>query len=91
MIIETKKKSKKKKKGKFLKESKSDKRPKLKKKPNKNILELPGCPPNLFKCLELILNYYGRKNVPNLNLYYNVNRFWINGKVNDKLRIWEAL
>jgi hypothetical protein len=76
VIIESKKKSKKKKKGKFLKESKSNKKPKLKKKPNKNILELPGCPPNLFNCLKLILNYYGRKNVPNLNLYVNINEFW---------------
>jgi len=91
VIIESKKKSKKKAKGRRLKKSKSNKKPKLKKKPNKKILELPGCPPNLCNCLELILNYYGRKNVPNLNLFLNINRFWINGKLNDKLRIWEAL
>ncbi|MFX0143855.1 MAG: DUF362 domain-containing protein [Candidatus Hodarchaeota archaeon] len=78
-------------KNKILKESKSKKKTKIKEKKNKNILELPGCPPNIFDCLELILKYFGKKNLPNLNLFMNMNRHWIYGDLNNKLKIWEAL
>jgi uncharacterized protein (DUF362 family) len=88
-IIELKKESKKS--SKLLKHSNSKKEPKIKKKPNKNILELPECPPGIFTSLNLILDYYGKKNLPNLNLFSNVNNFWINGKLNEKLKMWEAL
>ncbi|MFX0104160.1 MAG: DUF362 domain-containing protein [Candidatus Hodarchaeota archaeon] len=65
---------------------------KLKKeKSNKNILDLPGCPPGIFNSLKLILKYYGKKNVPNLNFFMNVNKFWVEGKLNDRLKIWERL
>lgn len=76
---------------KLKKEPKSKKNIKVKEKPNKNILDLPGCPPNVFNCLELILKYYKKKNVPNLNLLTNVNKFWITGESINKLKIWEAL
>lgn len=39
------------------------------KKKNKRILKLSGCPPNLSDCLNLIINYYKKKQVPNLFLY----------------------
>ena len=78
-------------KSKILKESKSKKKTKIKEKQNKNILDLPGCPPNIFNCLELILKYFGKKEVPNLNLFANINRFWITGNLNNKLKLWEAL
>ncbi|MFX0154113.1 MAG: DUF362 domain-containing protein [Candidatus Hodarchaeota archaeon] len=91
IIIEKKKDITKGKKRKVSKESKLQKKPKIKEKPNKNILELPGCPPDIFNCLKLILKYYGKKNVPNLNLLIKVNDFWINGKLNEKLKDWEAL
>ncbi|KKN55075.1 hypothetical protein LCGC14_0585960 [marine sediment metagenome] len=51
---------------KIMKKPKSSKEPKIKFKPNKNILQLPGCPPDFFNCLNLIKKYYGKKNVPNL-------------------------
>jgi len=76
---------------KILKESKSKKKPKIKEKQNKKILELPGCPPNFFNCLELIIKYFGKKNVPNLNLLTHINRLWIAGDLNNKLKIWEEL
>ena len=91
LIIESKKSLIKEAKKKISKKSKSKKKPKIKKKPNKNILDLPGCPPDIFNCLDLILKYYGKKNVPNLNLLKKVNENWINGKLNDKLNDWEAL
>ncbi|MFX1553603.1 MAG: hypothetical protein ACFFBV_06720, partial [Promethearchaeota archaeon] len=62
-----------------------------KEKSNKNILELSGCPPEIFNCLKLILEYYGKKNVPNLNLFMKINNFWIEGDLNNKLKIWETL
>ena len=76
---------------KFKKELKFKKKTKVKEKPNKNILDLPGCPPDISNCLELILKYYKKKNVPNLNLLRNVNKLWITGESINKLKIWEAL
>jgi len=78
-------------KNKLFKKPKAKKKPKIKEKPNKNILELPGCPPDIFNCLELIMKYYGKKNVPNLNLLTKMNEFWVNGKLADELKNWEAL
>ncbi|MFX1420360.1 MAG: DUF362 domain-containing protein [Promethearchaeota archaeon] len=78
-------------KSKILKKQKSKKSIKFKEKQNKNILELPGCPPIIFNCLESFLKYYGKKNLPNLDLLLNTNRFWLNGHLNDKLKLWEAL
>ncbi len=91
LIIESKKSMLEGAKNKVLKESISENKTKIKVKQNKNILELPGCPPNIFNCLELILKYFGKNKVPNLNLLTNINRFWINGDLNDKLKIWEVL
>ncbi|MFW9826197.1 MAG: DUF362 domain-containing protein [Candidatus Thorarchaeota archaeon] len=77
---------------KLLKEKgKKKKRIKVKEKINKNILEIHGCPPKFYNCLELILKYYGKKNVPNLNFFMEVNRYWINGKMNENLKLWEEL
>ncbi|MFX1372407.1 MAG: DUF362 domain-containing protein [Promethearchaeota archaeon] len=73
------------------KESKSKKKKKVKKKQNKNILNLSGCPPDFFKCLESIFKYYKKKNLPNLNLLMNINKLWISDQLFDKLKIWEAL
>ncbi|UCD02488.1 MAG: DUF362 domain-containing protein [Promethearchaeota archaeon] len=91
IIVEPKKKSKGKGKNKLLKEKHVEKKTSIKEKSNKDILELPGCPPDILNCLELIIKYYGKKNVPNLNLFMNVNQFWIMGDLNDKLKIWEKL
>ncbi len=76
---------------KFKKESKYKKKVKVKEKPNKSILNLSGCPPDVFNCLELILKYYRKKSLPNLNLLTKVNKFWIKGESVNKLNIWEAL
>ena len=79
------------------KENKKSKEKKIKEpvtkkeKPNKKILELPGCPPRVFDCIKLVLNYYGRKNVPNLNLLSKINNLWISGKSSKNLKMWEAL
>ena len=51
---------------KIRKKPKSSKELKIKFKLNKNILQLPGCPPDFFNCLNLMRKYYGKKNTPNL-------------------------
>ncbi|KKN28092.1 hypothetical protein LCGC14_0857820 [marine sediment metagenome] len=91
VIKETKKKIKNEAKKKFIKKKDGKKKTTIKEKPNKKILELPGCPPNVFDCIELIKKQYGKKNVPNLNLLSKFNKTWISGKINKKFKIWEAL
>jgi len=54
---------------------------------NKNILELPGCPPDIFSCLELIFKYYGEKNLPNLSLLRTYIKTLIDSKTTENLRI----
>jgi uncharacterized protein (DUF362 family) len=42
---------------------------KVKEKPNKQILELSGCPPDIPNCIESLIKYYSKSTVPNLNFY----------------------
>ena len=51
------------------KEKSSPKTPVVKKKVNKSIIELPGCPPSMHEILNSILKYYGRNQAPNLSFY----------------------
>jgi hypothetical protein len=83
----SKKSSKKKKISKKSREKNKQKKEIIKFKTNKSILELPGCPPNIFTCLELIYKYYGKKNVPNLFLLRNFLKTLINSKTTESLRI----
>jgi len=39
---------------------------------NKQILELPGCPPDILECISSLIKYYGKDKVPGLNLYHNL-------------------
>ncbi|NVM16072.1 MAG: DUF362 domain-containing protein [Candidatus Lokiarchaeota archaeon] len=59
-------------KGKIKKDYKSQKTPKVKEKINKNIIEIPGCPPNLYESLFSIHKYYGKSQTPNLSFYKNL-------------------
>ena len=47
---------------------------------NKRILELPGCPPDLNLCLNMLIKYYGKEFVPNLNLMNQINSTYIDIK-----------
>ncbi len=47
----------------------SQKKPIVKKKVNKLICELPGCPPDMHTSLSTILKYYGKTQAPNLSFY----------------------
>jgi uncharacterized protein (DUF362 family) len=59
-------------KGKIKKDDKSQKTPKVKVKVNKNIIEISGCPPNLYKSMFSIQEYYGKSLTPNLTYYNNL-------------------
>ncbi|MBY9018388.1 MAG: DUF362 domain-containing protein [Candidatus Lokiarchaeota archaeon] len=56
----------------FNKGKKPNKKLKTIEKPNKQVLNIPGCPPNLNSTIKLISNYYGKQQGPNLYLYYNL-------------------
>jgi len=66
------------------KEKSSQKKPVVKEKLNKSIVELPGCPPDMHMSLKTILKYYGKKQAPNLSSYTALlNQFLF--KESDKL------
>ncbi len=62
---------------------------KLKK--NVKILKLPGNPPNIFDCIDLLIKYYRKSNVPSLYLFQNLLKLYRNKKINEKLKIWGGL
>ncbi len=61
----------------FNKGKKPNKKLKTIEKPNKQVLNIPGCPPNLNSTIKLISNYYGKQQVPNLYLYHNLMETYI--------------
>ena len=54
---------------KIQKDTSSQKKPIVKEKVNKSIVELPGCPPDIPMSLNIILKYYGKTQAPNLSSY----------------------
>jgi len=68
------------------KKPKPSKDPKIKFKPNKNIIQLPGCPPDFFHCLHLMKKYYGKKNSPNLTFINKILNILEISKDREKLK-----
>jgi len=58
---------------------------------NKNILELPGCPPNLWDCFLHLKDFFGKGDMPNLN--YFISLYKKTGFLNSKeeLKNWEEI
>jgi len=54
---------------------------------NKKVLELAGCPPDIPSCIDKMVKYYKKGDIPLLNLYYKVT----NHKNRKTLDSWEAL
>ncbi len=75
------------KKSKKLQKSGSQKKEKIKVKTNKKILELPGCPPDILDCLELLIKYYGKSNLPNLSFFRKILEIIVNPKEKENLRV----
>ena len=71
----------------IVKESKKKRKYKV----NKKVLKLSGCPPDIFKCINLLINFYGKKDLPMLNLYSETVASYTPEKITKKLRIWEVL
>jgi uncharacterized protein (DUF362 family) len=53
----------------FKKKTDKSATPRIIKKKNKDILELPGCPPTIKELNSTLINYYSKKNAPNLHFY----------------------
>lgn len=64
---------------------------KIKEKDNKSILELPGCPSDIFNCVKLLIRFYGKADVPTLNLFYRTVVSYYFRKIQKKLALWEVL
>ncbi len=64
---------------------------KEKQKENKDILELPGCPPDFHTCLKRISNYFKKRNLPDLNSYFRLLKSIDYNEYKDKLNEWEEL
>jgi Ni,Fe-hydrogenase I small subunit len=60
--------------------------PKVKEKTNKNIIEIPGCPPNLYESLNLIHKYYGKSQTPNLSFYNNLIKTYYEQATKPKIK-----
>ncbi len=57
----------------------------------KNALKLPGDPPNIFDCIDLLVKYYGKSHVPTLNFFQNLTNTYLNTKIKQKLKIWDGI
>jgi hypothetical protein len=66
-------------------------RDKTKVKPNKKILEVPGCPPDFIDSIELLLKYYGKGNMPNLTFCKKILDLVINPKTSKNLKALEVI
>jgi hypothetical protein len=49
----------------------------------KNILEIPGNPPNINVSLKLLLDYFGKGKLPMLHFYQNLNKFYFSQGVKN--------
>ncbi|NVM44737.1 MAG: DUF362 domain-containing protein [Candidatus Lokiarchaeota archaeon] len=73
-------------KGKIKKDYKSQKTTKVKVKTNKRIIEIPGCPPNLYESLYSIQKYYKKSQTPNLSFYNNLIKTFYEKASNPKIK-----
>ncbi|MHA1436392.1 MAG: DUF362 domain-containing protein [Promethearchaeota archaeon] len=63
----------------------------VKEKENRNILELHGCPPDLFNSIEKIVRYYGKNQAPTLKLFYETLKYVFNKKIRRNYDNWERI
>ncbi len=71
---------------KLKKDSKAQDKPKIKEKVNKKIVELPGCPPSRIDCLNSLISYYGKSQVPNLFFFNNLIKTFYNQETDKKTK-----
>ncbi len=71
---------------KLKKDSKAQDKAKIKEKVNKKIVELPGCPPSRIDCLNTLIRYYGKSQVPNLFFFNNLIKTYYNQETDKKTK-----
>jgi len=71
---------------KLMKDFKAQDITKIKEKVNKKIVELPGCPPSRFDCLNSLIRYYGKSQVPNLFFFNNLIKTYYNQETDKKTK-----
>jgi len=62
-----------------------------KKKQNKNVLELPGCPPDIIDCVEKMVEYYKKSNAPTLNVFLKTIKSYLHQSQKEILEKWEGI
>jgi len=60
-------------------------------KSNKKVMELPGCPPDIFNSIELLLKMYNKNDIPMLGLFEKLYSYYRPKNLKEKLEKWEAL
>jgi len=58
---------------------------------NKKVMELFGCPPNLFNSIELLLKMYNKADIPMLSLFEKLYKYYRPKNLTEKLEKWEGL
>ncbi len=58
---------------------------------NKKVMELFGCPPNLFNSIELLLKMYNKDDIPMLSLFEKLYKYYRPKNLTEKLEKWEGL
>ena len=58
---------------------------------NKKVMELFGCPPEIFSSIELLLKMYNKDDIPMLSLFEKLYNFYRPKNLREKLEKWEAL
>ena len=60
-------------------------------KSNKKVFELYGCPPDIFKSIELLLKMYKKDDIPMLSLFEKLYSYYRPKNLNEMLEKWEGL
>lgn len=58
---------------------------------NKRVMELYGCPPDIFNSIELLLKMYNKKDIPMLSLFEKLYNYYRPKNLIEKLEKWEGL
>jgi len=58
---------------------------------NNKVMKLYGCPPDIFKNIELLLKMYDRDDLPMLNLIEKLYGYYRPKNLKEKLEKWEAI
>jgi len=58
---------------------------------DKKVMELFGCPPEIFSSIELLLKMYNKDDIPMLSLFEKLYKYYRPKNLTEKLEKWEGL